>query len=466
MSMNFFNILGFVLSAQSKQLFQFKNSLSVIGRVLFAFVVLVYALGFGMAFHYADRLGTSAEVILNAINVALAVITFTKSFFPSYQPVSQALVSFYPVSRMNKAVIGICLDMFAVFPAMIFLFYFIIFAIGFIALTGAQMLLSLAFFLTALLLDRSIRLLVEYAFPLRWLYVACVLVLAGLLEGRIILPMELRPATGVLVPLLFVLSAGIQLFLALESVKPLTERVSSSSAATPSIHGASTTLPFTLKAFFGAKHIRTMLLMALGLKILMLVFFVKGDKQNLVRDLGKLHINFEWIFIAPIAWFTYTLNNSFGMNWQLWQTNEQHNTQRRIILQPALVLYLRHALLLLAIDALLTLFALALGKMLAWKYLVCWLAAALSVLTLGAVVAMTQPIKVEKLTSSIFVSMRQVSSTVGMLLVFGVMLVVSVLSFIEFWYALAVPLVLIPVAAFFIQQYPSLKHRLYNGIHH
>jgi hypothetical protein len=462
MRMNFFNTLGFVLSAQSKQLFQFKNSLSVIGRVLFAFVVLVYALGFGMAFHYADRLGTSAEVILNAINVALAVITFTKSFFPSYQPVSQPLVSFYPISRMNKAVMGICLDMFAVFPAMIFLFYFIIFAIGFIALTGAQMLLSLAFFLTALLLDRSIRLLVEYAFPLRWLYVACVLVLAGVLVGRIVIPPAFQASAILLQPLLFVASAGLHVFLALQSVKPSTERVATVSSTTPNIDAASTTIPYIFKAFFGTKHIRTMFLMALGFKLFMLFYLVKMDKQDVLHMSAKMHLNILWIYCAPITWFTYVLNNSFGMNWQLWQSVQQHSHRRN----AALILYLRHTLTVLCIDAILTTGTLIFAKLLTLEFIVCWLCSAASLLALGLIIALTQPIKVEKLTSSIFMSMRQVSSTVGMLLVFGVMLVVSVLSFIEFWYALAAPFVLIPVAAFFIQQYPFLKHRLYNGIHH
>ncbi|TAE32805.1 MAG: hypothetical protein EAZ92_01135 [Candidatus Kapaibacterium sp.] len=464
--MKFLKLLAFVLSAQTTHLFQFKNTFSVIGRVLFAGVVLLYAVGFGMLFHYADRLETSTETILNAINTAIAVMTLTKSFFPSFHPASQALVAFHPASRFTRAFLGICIDALSLFPLMMLVLYGIIFAIAGTVLTPVQMLLALVFFATAILLDRSLRLLVEYNVPCRWLLVACVLVLAGLLVGRIAVPSEFRPAQAVFVPLLFVASAGIQLFLALESVKPITERISGNSVAVPSIHAASTTLPYTLKAFFGAKHVRTMLLMALGLKIMMLVFFVKGGSKNPAQTWSKFHINFEWMFLAPIAWFTYALNNSYGMNWQLWQTNELHNTQRRIILQPSLLLYFRHALLALALDAVLTVSALALGKMFAWKYLVCWLAAALSFLALGVFVTCTQPIKVEKLTSSIFVSMRQVSSSLGMALVFAIMLAISFLSFTTAWYAFAVPLVVVPISAFFVLQYSTLKYNLYNGIHH
>jgi hypothetical protein len=471
----FFTILAFVSVAQHKHLFQFKHTLSVLGRMAFVLVVLLYAVGFGMALRLAERFGTTPDVILHALNSIVAVLTLTKSFFPSFQPASQTIAAYHPVSRLQRALLGIAVDLLAIFPVMIALLYAIVVVVAFPVLTVAQMIGAGMTLWATLMLDRSLRLLVEYAIRLRWLFLALVVVLAAVLVGRIALPVQgVLPVLAVQA-LVVVASSSIHLFLAVHAANPQTEQrlraYSSTYFATrfATQRHAHHILPawlYQCKTLFGTRHFRTMLLTACGIKIALMMTFMLMDTSRFAVGWAKFHINMEWMFFAPLGWFSYALNNTFGMNWQLWQTTEQHSTRRHLRLPPALRLYGNTALSILLLDAALTAATLTYTRLWNISIVVCWLASAVSLLALGAIVSSVQAIKVEKLTSSAFMSLREVTSTSGRWGIVAVVFLIAALSFVQVWYALAVPLVLVAIATVLFQRYATLKHRLYHAIHH
>ncbi len=311
------NLLAFVLRAQWKQLFQFRNTLRVVGRGLYVALVLLYAIGFGYILQNAAQFHLSTELLLNGLNTAIVVLTFAKSYFPAYQTTSQPIASFYPLRRAQKALLGFCTDMLSVFPLAMLTFYIVAFSMAFSSLTLFQMVSSLLMFLTALVLDRSLRLVIEYAVWLRWLYGACVLATAAALVGQTWILKFVQIPSAVFDSALCAAACILQALLAWQSVLPSTERTSSASSGSSGTVGNISHVGYILRAFFRTKHVAMLFSVAILLKIMLLILLVKPDKQG-ANEI--LHINITWIFAAPIAWFTYVLNNTFGMNWHLWQT--------------------------------------------------------------------------------------------------------------------------------------------------
>lgn len=459
--MKFLSVLGFVLQKQSQQLFQFKNALSLLGRVLFLALMLLYAVGFGYALQNAERLGFSTVQMLTFVNIAVVALTFTKSYFPTYQTTSQPIASFYPVSRIHKAFLGLLLDMLSVFPLAILALYVVMFGIAFSALTPAQIALSLLTFLTTLLLDRSLRLVIEYSVPFRWLYGACVLVCGAVLVGHSALPSALPISPFVLLPILFVCAFVVQALLAWQSVLPSTERTVSVSSSRISVATGTTEAGYVLKAFFGSKHISMLFGVAMLLKMGMLLFLYKVKAADIAETSANMHLNIIWIYAAPVAWFTYVLNNSFGMNWQLWQTTQQHSLKR----WSALTLYARYAVLPLCVDAVLSGTVLWYRGLLTVNIVAFWLWCMLTFLALGLATSILSPIKVEKLTSSVFMSLRQVSSTVGMVGVVVSLLALLLLTSLHYLLGGIIALAAVAGMIYLFINYNTLKYRTYNGIH-
>jgi hypothetical protein len=459
--MKFLSVLGFVLRAQSQQLFQFKNALSLLGRVLFLSLMLLYAVGFGYGLQNAERLGLNTAQILTFVNMAIIVLTFTKSYFPAYQTTSQPIASFYPISRINKALLGFLLDMLSVFPLAILTLYVIMFGIAFSVLTPAQIALSLLMFLTALVLDRSLRLVIEYAMPFRWLYGACVLVCGAALVGHSALPFALQVSPMILLLILFVCACVVQALLSWQSVLPSTEQTASVSSSRISVARGTTETGYALKAFFGSKHITMLFGMATLLKIGMMFFLYKVKAADIAETSATMHLNIIWVYTAPVAWFTYVLNNSFGMNWQLWQSVQQHGVRRR----AALGLYIRYAVLPLCMDAVLSSAVLWYRGLLTVNIVVFWLWCMLTFLALGLATSILSPIKVEKLTSSVFMSLRQVSPTVGIVGVIVLLLALLLLTTLHYLLGGFIALVAVASMVYLFINYNTLKYRTYNGIH-
>ncbi len=465
-SLNLLSLLGFVLAAQWKHLFQFKNALSLLGRVLFLALILLYAVGFGAILQNAERFGMSVERVLHGLNAGIAILTFSKSYFPAYQPTSQPLLSFYPVSRINKALLGFLTDMLAVFPVAILVLYAIVFGMAFSVLTAAQILMSLVIFASALVLDRSLRLVVEYAVPLRWLYGACTLGLVIVLVGGSALTSALQlPPTALdslfLALLLLVVACVVQARLAWQSVLPSTERSASVSPSRMNAHTNTTEVGYILRSFLGSKHIAMMFGMALLLKCGMMFFLYKAKGEDIAEISGRMHLNIIWLYAAPIAWFTYVLNNSFGMNWQLWQTVGQHSLRR----WAALRLYGLYAALPLGVDAVISGGMLWLRGLLTVNIVAFWFWCMLTFAAIGMATALLSPIKVEKLTSSVFMSLRQVSPTIGIVGIVVFLLVLLLLTSLHYLLGGIVALTAISMMVYLFTHYNTLKYRTYDGIH-
>lgn len=464
----FFRTLGFILSAQAKELVQVPSTLSLVGRMLYVGLLLLYALGMGMLFHYTDRLNTTPEKILTGLNFALAVMTIAKGYFPAYQTTSQPIISFYPFRRIEKALLGICVDAISLYTASILVFYGIAFSLAHSVLTPAQMLMSVIFFCTVMLLDRSFRFVVEYAIGNSVITRVCVGIsvfcLAGLLLGQRFMTQIFQDFTVIpnewLTLGIFGIALVVQVLLALHVVQP---RIESSAGASLhkgriNTHSGSEAL-YSLKAFFTTKHIAQMLGMAFLLKLGMLFFLAKADLSGFQVGQGRFHFN--WMYAAPIVWFTYALNNSFGMNWHVWQTRQLHASS----LKATLTQYFRQTFIILSLDAVLTSAALFYRGLFQIDFIVLWFSTAASLLVLGLVISITYSIKVERLTSSIFVSLRHVSSTQGIFSVMFVLLVNGIIASFQVWFVVLIPISLCIGAAYTLRHFSTMKYRLYNGIH-
>lgn len=467
LSLNLLSLLGFVLAAQWKHLFQFKNALSLLGRVLFLALILLYAVGFGLILQNAERFGMSVERVLHGLNAGIAILTFSKSYFPAYQPTSQPLLSFYPVSRINKALLGFLTDMLAVFPVAMLVLYAVVFGMAFSVLTAAQILMSLVIFASALVLDRSLRLVVEYAVPLRWLYGACTLGLVIVLVGGSALTSALQlPPTALdssfLALLLLVVACAVQARLAWQSVLPSTERSASVSPSRMNAHTNTTEVGYILRAFFGSKHIAMMFGMAFLLKCGMMFFLYKVKGEEVAEISASMRLDIIMLYVAPTAWFTYVLNNSFGMNWQLWQTTQQHS--RRGL--AALTLYFRYTLLPLCADAALSSAMLWHRGLLTINIIAFWFWCTLSFLALGLIVSVLMPIKVEKMTSNMFVSLRQSSSTIGIAGAIFLLLTTYFLSQVHYLLGGIMAALVMIAAIYIVMNYHTLKYQTYDRIHH
>lgn len=459
--MTLFKTLGFVLGAQMRDLWQAKNTLSIIGRILVLAIALLYAVGFGFMLLFADRFRVSKETMLAAINSAIAALLFVKNYFPAYQATSQPIVGFLPMSRPQRALLGVLVDCCSVFPLAVLLFYGVMVAVAFSVLSTAQILASVGFFLTALLLDRSLRLALEYRVQMRFLYLAVVLVLSVILFGHHFFGWtKYVPFAAIILPLLL-LSGAVQMALAIMAASPQIERVSS--ASTRSIgDGSAPQSLFSLifKAFFGSKHVYTLFGVAVLLKLGLLIFFWKNTNRIEDDNVDRIFLSYIlWIYIAPIAWFTYVLNNSFGMNWHLWQTYHHHRGR------AALGLYFLYTALPLVFDGIVSLAVLLVIHQIHVHIIVKWLACAGVLVGWGLFVAVRMPIKVEKLTSSVWFSFRSVSSSWGMIGVIALCVIISVVSAWSMWLPLAL---LIPSGfciIYVVRNYSTLKYRLYEIIH-
>jgi membrane protein YdbS with pleckstrin-like domain len=89
----------------------------------------------------------------------------------------------------------------------------------------------------------------------------------------------------------------------------------------------------------------------------------------------------------------------------------------------------------------------------------------LTFLALGLATSILSPIKVEKLTSSVFMSLRQVSPTVGIVGVIVLLLALLLLTTLHYLLGGFIALVAVASMVYLFINYNTLKYRTYNGIH-
>ncbi|MCU0424525.1 MAG: hypothetical protein MUF71_02745 [Candidatus Kapabacteria bacterium] len=459
--MTFLRTLGFVLRAQMNELVQGGHGLSIAGRVILLITALVYAIGFGLVLRFANRLEMNKDAVLLGINITLAAMTFLKSYFPAYQSTTQPIAAFFPMSRLQRSLLGALLDSCSVFPLTVLFFYGVVFAIAFPVLSAPQMLVSLVFFLTALVLDRALRLMLEYNIPKRIGYMTLAVALGVVLFGYNVVEWLKHISPLIIVFPLFVSACAVQGAMALAAVSPHTERVST----VPTRSIGDSTAPQSLislifKAFFGSKHVYTLFGTATLVKIGMLLYFWKFRTRNIDDGFERFILHYVlWLYTAPMGMFTYVLNNSFGMNWQMWQSF-QHQRGRDV-----LRLYFLYAAFPLLFDALITLSALLLMRRMQTHLVINYLASTGALLGWGLFVAVRMPIKVEKLTASAWMSFRGINSPVGMWGVLGIFVVISLLSTISVWMPL---LLLLPAglcAVYVMRNFATMKFMTYEKIH-
>lgn len=460
--MIFYKILSFILKAQAKQLFVFRNTLTLVAKGLFAGLVLLYAVGCGYILSHAAMLQINPHHFLTGVNITIAALTFVKSYFPVYQSVNQPIASFYPVLRMQKAIIGIAIDLLSLYPIGIALFYCIMFMTGYSGLLFAQIIQSFIFFITALFFDRSLRIILEYSISHRFMVSLGIILGVTLLFVSGGLSSENELFSILVQMFLLLVSIGSHMYLALQIIQPqIIKSPKMYQLFNQSRSSFDSLMMYNLKSFFTSNHVIKLFAMALLLKILMLFFLLKVNNQGISEINNIMHINMVWLYAMPIAWFTYFLNNSFGMNWQVWQTYSIHKPH----FYNTLMAYLQYSMGPIILDALLSGITLWFRGFLDIDVIVFWICCTLALLAFGFISSIISPIKVEKLSPSSFLTLRQISSVSGRLGVIVIIVGIFLLSAIQYFLGWLIPLITFMAVGYILSTHKSIKYRIYHGIH-
>ena len=455
--MKLLRIFVFVLRAQAQQTTQGKNFLSLIGNILFIALLVLYAIGAGMLFQYNERLHLTAEQILYGINSVIAGMTIIKSYFPSYKPILYPIPTFFPVSRLERASMGVLLDLFNPYLATILLFYGIVFSLSFSYLSFIQIVFSLVCFIAIVLADRSIKCLLEYQVRFRLLH--------GIISILCLVVLFLKPSLLIFYPLSLILAIGLitiqQGLLAYEMILPKTQATEEIVLRSLKTTNVLSKTAYTIKAFLGTKAVATLLVMGLLVQLFPLVFVAARTPEQAQRMITEFHFNIIWVFIAPIVCFTYILNNAFGLNWHLWQTIHLHNGSRK----SAASAYTRLAIVILILEIVLLLPALWYRNILNFDNMIFWILSSITMLSTGFVLATIQAVKVEKISLNMMMSFRSIGSPISSIT--NLLLILLLVIACSFHYTLGFVIAAISViVAFFItNSYKILKHKTYYAIH-
>ncbi|MCU0426099.1 MAG: hypothetical protein MUF71_10795 [Candidatus Kapabacteria bacterium] len=450
-------ILSYVWQIQSKQIVKGKSIVSIIGSLLFLAIMALYGVGVGMMFQYSERFHFAPSELLFFINTAILGMTLIKSYFPSYKPLANPLPSFFPVSRIERAFVSVILDIISPYSIAIAVFYGIVFSIGFEYIAMTQMLITVIIFFSISLADRSLKCLFEYNVPFRWLHLAIVTlnIIGFFLKPNLFANHHLF-VTGVCLA-----SLGQQCLLAFFVILPQTGIIRNAPLKHLATNDSRTKTTYIVKTFLRTRSVLIVLALGLLVQILPLTFVATRNPEQLRRMISDFHFNIVLGFVAPIACFTYILNNAFGLNWYLWQTVHLHNGTRI----STAFLYLRLALTILTIDLIMLLPALWYRQILTIENLGFWFLSAVTMIFIGFVLATTQAMKIEKISMNMMTSIRSFSSPISSIIT---LVIVSILIFsYSFYYALSIGIAIIgAVAALFISfSDKTLKHKIYHAIH-
>ncbi len=468
-----FWLLWFLLFARLRELFQWQYTLGIIGRGAFFIVTMLYAVGIAFALdnaEFADKI--QPDVFIRWMNIAIVASTFLKSYYPTFRPVNATVEAFHPLRAGERAFISAVLDIASAYTATMTAFYGVIFALSH-TFGAAYFLVSLLALWSAVLLDRSLRLVLTYNVPNR----SAVIVSIGVTAVALMIFLFPKNIFGIVVgsghPALWLcLMTAVCLVAAEEHYRlariaalPTTDYVANSSST--STNAASSATPFTLngllwRAFLRAKHVRLMLGMAFGLKVIIVgILLYKGRVDVFTRPHSFM------LFLLPVMLFTYILNNLWGTNWQLWQTYHASRGDRR----SAFLLYMQLAMPLLALDALVFGVAIWYGGFANANMVLLYVCTTAVLVAIGFATSTLRPLKREQVPS--FGSFQQYSSAVGVIVAMAAICIVYVGIVVGFgagftwalWLTFLFVILIWVAAVGITADYHIHKHKAYSAIH-
>lgn len=307
-------LLIFFIYKRLKSFYSVSNWRALVGLALLALTLMCYALGSG--FLYSHFLATdktqSAINILNSIKMMLILLPALFKFFPAISFKKQLVATNYPISKFKIAIldfIGVCL---LKSTNWVFFLFVMVFNQTAIRLGGAESFsLFLYWFCGFLFAENLINAVTWKKYNYLLLVAAVIFVDIALIYGigwLVLAPNYVFVAQGISTVVLLTSFFG---FYESKIIMPVYQYL-------PHLSRSNLTSKWVIvsKMLFNNERFRFVLLIAIGMKIVMLIVFLSKRQQNSFQEiLDKMP--FLLLFETPILLFSYLFNNIWGYFWQV-----------------------------------------------------------------------------------------------------------------------------------------------------
>lgn len=418
-------LLNYTLGIRIRALLS-SNRMQVLWKGLIILYVFGQAVVMSIFLNNARKLNLSPQPVIGIINLMILVITLVRNFFPAYRPTSVLIRAFHPMSRKGRTLFNIFHDIFSGYLFLAVGFYLILCWFS-DAYDASEFLRSVQIFLTALFLERSIRLTIEYCINARVLHgltivlTGMLLIWGGLQHAGLMEKMLLH--SWLTSAILLMLTAGHHTVLAylVESPEMLQLRIFMRKEISSSIE-RNGNLQLGLEAYYKNRIVRITLGTAICAKIFVLAFMGWLYMHNRFSAFPFMAEIATFLVASPVMYFTHIFSNTFGHRPSLWQTLHINRGD----LRTALKIYLELLSLPLALDLVLSLGVTWLVGLLSFQFLVFYFGSLLSLIPIGFLGSVFMPVKVIAVPS--FTNFR---SNVSVIITFLALLIVGLYAILR-----------------------------------
>lgn len=368
----------------------------------------------------------------------LFTFTFFRMIVPAYAPMQKVFEKYHPIPLFQKYVIGFLSDILR--PYFLFAFSFIlVFAAGLQHYQWEVFATAVSMLFTAHLLRRYIQYIIDY----RLSKLGIVTWGIGAMSGILYIGYIFHFQNGQYSNLVFFIAPIILFFSGFwferNSISEKTHKGISL------LNGR-----FLLRFLLGRAKNRTVILLAIFIKILLLLAFWGSFQET-----GELLFESNFIFyivFSPIAIFTYAFNNTWAFWGSLWARaqlaggfREVRNQQLRLMAIPLLF------------DMIITLTYILIGTGKPFIYSIIYLGSTISLIPLSIVWSVVKPKKVKSA-----IQMGPLTSLLGNIVTFLVFLLTALVAYNIWWAAIIPFLFLISLAGYYYvyKNYEVYKEKL------
>jgi len=311
-------LIKFCCQARFDGFFRQKKLQKVLLLSLSLFMALFYSWLFSFLLQRAqeDTFTPGVEQMLQYTNLLLLVLIILKGFFPAYVPRATIIQAIYPVGPLQKFRTELVVELVSPFYFVLLNFLLYLFLMS-PMYTWLHFLQSLLVLLTAHVTLRSLQVIVER--KLNWHhshFITAAVMASAFVALQVQAPM-FRPSQNGFLLVVHIAALGFfvcaNFFLEKAATEPRRKVV----------HASDRRRSLAWRLFNNHKLARQMLLFGLAFKVIILAI----DALSLAKT-GE-HI-FErsfalWLFVGPLAIYSYVFNNIWGFYRHLWLTVERAN---------------------------------------------------------------------------------------------------------------------------------------------
>jgi hypothetical protein len=397
-----------------------KDWVSVILSLWMTLALSLNALGLAWLIDHPAAMKIDTAALLHSMNVFLALMTFARSYFPSYRPTSQYIEPLFPVSKGIRTSANLLFDCISPYSLNMLLFCGILFATAH-SFTLWHLLEAVCILCTAIILDRSLKVIMEYEVRLfaghsTILLLCSVAFAAGLWSnfGGI----DMTQAGLTTLPIHWLLCACVlpHHFMLVFATRCPRAKQQAKQYRLPRVKNGDPSPPswfrLVLLAYYRVSHVQNLLALAALLKYSMLLGILISEMIPPERI-----SNASYLFAmlsSTLFFFTYLFLNTFGFNWQLWQSVQNLNPRSH----QSLWLYMAIVMPIVVVD-------MAISCTILWRFGVLTLQTITTLLTMQTysilwafVSSLLFPIKHERMPNIVGFNNRPVSQLSSLILIF------------------------------------------------